>query len=115
MITVGDRIRNRRIELGLSQEEIASRAGYGGKSSICKLERAGNDITMKQVRRLAPALECTQAYLMGWEETDKESESAQNDIKTLKDALSLYEAYSNADPSVRAAVELLLKSSQPDS
>ena len=112
-MTVADRIKKRRMELGLSQEELANRANYKDKTSICHLEHLGNEITMKQVKRLAPALECTQAYLMGWEE--QEPEPAKNDIQALKDALSLYEAYSNADPSVRAAVELLLKSSQPGS
>ena len=66
-MTVADRIKNRRLELHLSQEELAKKAGYTDKTSISKLENAGDTVSMKQINRLAPALECTSAYLMGWE------------------------------------------------
>lgn len=66
-MTVADRIKNKRIELNLSQEELAKKAGYNDKTAISKLEHAGNNITLKQVKRIAPALEVTPEYLMGWE------------------------------------------------
>ena len=67
-MTVADRIRERRRELNLSQSELAQKAGYTDKTSISKLEHAENDISMKQISRLAEALETTPAYLMGWED-----------------------------------------------
>lgn len=69
-MTVADRIREMRLSLGLSQSELAVRAGYSDKTAISKFENAGNDITMKQVRRIAKALGTTDKYLMGWEEND---------------------------------------------
>ena len=66
-MTVADRIKNKRIELGLSQTELAERAKYSDKTAISKIEHSGNEITMKQVRRIAGALGVTTEYLMGWQ------------------------------------------------
>lgn len=59
------RIRTRREELGLSQEELALRMGYKSKSSINKIEMGVNDIPQSKVIAFAQALETTTAYLMG--------------------------------------------------
>ena len=40
---LSSRIRQRREQLGLSQEELAARMGYRSKSSITKLEKGIND------------------------------------------------------------------------
>lgn len=37
-MTIGERIRNRRIELNMTQEELAKKAGYKSRSSINKIE-----------------------------------------------------------------------------
>lgn len=65
-MTVGERIRKRRIELNLSQEELAKRMGYSGKSSICKAETWGNEITTMKVKKFADALDVSFEYLMGY-------------------------------------------------
>lgn len=66
-MTVGERIKELRIEFGLSQDELAKRAGYSDKTAISKLEHAGNNITLKQVKRIAIALEASPEELMGWD------------------------------------------------
>ena len=43
MSELSRRILQRRLELGLSQEELAQRMGYRSKSSITKLEKGVND------------------------------------------------------------------------
>ena len=70
-MTVGERIKYKREQLGLSQTELAERANYSDKSAISKLEHSGDSISMKQVERLAQALNCSSQYLMGWEEEKK--------------------------------------------
>lgn len=70
-MTVGERIKLKREQLGLSQTELAVRANYSDKSAISKLEHSGDNISMKQVERLAQALNCSSQYLMGWEEEKK--------------------------------------------
>ena len=61
------RIRQRREELGMSQEELASRMGYRSKSSITKIEKGINDIPQNKVEDFAAALETTTAWLLGLE------------------------------------------------
>lgn len=75
-MTVADRIKARREELGLTQEDLALKMGYKGKGSVCKIESSGNRLTLKTVEKYALALNCTESYLMGWEdEPDLLSES----------------------------------------
>ena len=64
---VGDKIKQRRIELGLSQEELAKRTGYKSRSSINKIE-VSRALPLSKVERVALALECSPAYLLEWEE-----------------------------------------------
>ena len=112
-MTVADRIKLKREELNLSQEELAKKIGNKDKSTISKIEKSGNDITMKNIQRIANALGVTSQYLLGWEdvpELEYETEKA-TIVKKNKneEALKLYELYQQADPSIKAAIETLLK------
>ncbi len=60
-----ERIKSRREELGLSQEELAHRVGYKDRSSIAKIESGVNDITQSKIAIFAKALETTTLWLMG--------------------------------------------------
>lgn len=66
-MTVADRIKYRREELGYTQSELADKVGYSDKTSISKIENSGNDISMKKLRKIADALSVSVSYLMGWE------------------------------------------------
>lgn len=66
--SIHDRIRERRIELGLSQDQLAAKMGYKSRSSINKIESGQTDIARNKLVQLAEALLTTPAYLMGWEE-----------------------------------------------
>ena len=65
MSTIYERIRARRIELGLTVEELAKKMGYKDKSSISKIENGKADIPQSKVTAFARALNTTTAYLMG--------------------------------------------------
>ena len=56
-IEFGKRVKARRIELGMSQEELALKAGYNGRSSISLVELGKRDIPASKVQALAKALE----------------------------------------------------------
>ena len=62
---LADKVRKRRIELGMSQEELAFEMGYKSRTSINKIE-GGRPVTQKIIYRLAQALNVSPAYLMGW-------------------------------------------------
>lgn len=74
MTTIAERIRNRRLELGMSQDELARLMGYKSRSSIYKIEASGQDLPRKKIVKLAEALHTTPEYIMGWEEKPKEKE-----------------------------------------
>lgn len=67
-MTIGKRIRRRREELGLSQDDLAKMMGYSGRSSISVVELDKRDITWENVCKYAKALKCTPSYLMSWED-----------------------------------------------
>ncbi|MCD8376773.1 MAG: LexA family transcriptional regulator [Oscillospiraceae bacterium] len=73
MSTIGSRIRARRIELGLSQDELGKKLGYKSRSSINKIELNQRNLTQSKIKAIADALDTTPAYIMGWEQPDSPS------------------------------------------
>ena len=67
-MTVGERIKQRRIDLGITQTDLAKKMGYKTKSTICEVEKSGNNLTQSRISKFAEALGVTPAYLMGWED-----------------------------------------------
>ena len=113
---LGLRIKNKRIELGISQEELASRMGLKSKSTICKIERGEDNLTADSVKKYAKALGVSPDYLVGWEDShgNKTVSKLLIEVQAEEEAKAkrLYELYSQAIPEVQSAVDLLLKSSQ---
>ena len=68
MTTIGDRIKSRREELGLTQDDLALKLGYKSRSSINKIEKDGRNLPQKKILDIALALDTTVAYIMGWHE-----------------------------------------------
>lgn len=63
---IGDRIRERRKALGLTQTELAQRLGLTSKAAISTVENNKEDMTTERIRKYAEALDTTPQYLMGW-------------------------------------------------
>lgn len=85
-MTIGERIKNRRLELELSQDELAKKVGYKSRSSINKIELS-RSLPLSKVQQMADALETTPGYLMGW------TPEAEQNINQVKNAIM------NAKPS----------------
>ena len=62
----GNKVRERRLKLGLSQEELASRAGVH-RTYIGMIERAEKNITLENIEKIAKALEIPIDKLMNLE------------------------------------------------
>uniref|UniRef100_UPI0023F75FF2 helix-turn-helix domain-containing protein n=1 Tax=Phascolarctobacterium succinatutens TaxID=626940 RepID=UPI0023F75FF2 len=71
MTTIGDRIKARRLELDMSQDELARLVGYKSRSSINKIESDGRLLPQRKIMEIATALNTTPAYIMGWEESNQ--------------------------------------------
>lgn len=113
-MTVGERIKNRRLELGMSQDELAAKMGYSGKTTISKAETCGDNITTTKIHKYADALNCSFSYLMGWEETMTES-TAELSIDMLDDpvfvdyAKKLFYADQKVKDQVYSYIDFLLR------
>lgn len=117
-MTVGDRIKTRRIELNLSQDELAKKVGYKSRSSIQKIECA-RKLPLDKVELMASALECSISYLMDWEDEDgiKTPHGELNDIYARNLAIQasdreLLDLYHNMLPEAQDSVVQLIKSLQ---
>lgn len=68
--TTGERIRKRRLELGLSQTELARRVGFETKGSISKIENSDRNLNQSKIKLIADALQTSPDYIMGWNDTE---------------------------------------------
>lgn len=69
---VGDNIKKRRIELGMTQDELAQKAGYSSRSTINKIENSEYDIPQSKLQKIADALDTTPAHLLDYDDDDNE-------------------------------------------
>lgn len=67
---IGERIRTKREELGISQEELAKKIGYKSRSSINKIEKDGRGLPQTKILLIAKALDTTPSYLLGWDDNE---------------------------------------------
>ena len=65
---IGEIIKKRREELGMSQDELAKKLGYKSRSSIYKIEIGENDIPHSKIDSFAAALKVSHGYLLGWDD-----------------------------------------------
>ena len=108
-------IKNRRMELKLTQTELARKVGYADKGMVSRVENGKVDLSQSQIMKFADALEIEPSALMGWNEPlaietyqrgDREKEVLTEYAKRL------YEHYQKASPEIQKAVDLLLKADQ---
>ena len=62
---LGERIKSRRKELRMSQEELGNRIGFT-KSSISRIEHGDRTVSFENINKIASVLEVDQKWLLGW-------------------------------------------------
>ncbi len=60
------RIKTRREQLNMGQDELAQILGYKDKSAICRIETGRNHVKLDMIMAFSKALKTSPAYLMGW-------------------------------------------------
>ena len=63
-MSAGENIRKRRVELDMSQQQLADALGYKTRSSIAKIEKADSDITNSKLVSFANVLQTTVGFLL---------------------------------------------------
>lgn len=110
---LAEKVKMRREQMGLSQEELALRMGYKSRSSINKIE-TGRPVTQKIIARLAEALDVSIPYLMGWEEKPAEELQGMGALAAQllldQDAAQMAREYMQLSEADRYAVRLVIAS-----
>ena len=73
-MTTGEKIKQRRMELGWSMRDLAKRMGYANQSAISRIEKGEIDIPQSKVVKFAEVMGTSIAFLMDWEEVRKKND-----------------------------------------
>lgn len=73
MLDLYKNIKQLRLELGLTQSELAKRLGYSDKSMIAKIEKGEVDLAQSKISAFAKALNTSEIELMGWDNSPNTS------------------------------------------
>lgn len=107
-MSLADKVRTRREELGMNQTELAIKMGYKSRVSINKIEK-GREVSQKIIVRLAEALDVTPAYLMGWEDSPEEQAEYEASILMDEELMSLICEYKCLNDEQKKAVRQMIK------
>lgn len=72
MIALYKNIKDRRLELKMTQTELAEKVGYADKGMISRIENGKVDLSQSQVLKFADVLDVAPGYLMGWQENKQD-------------------------------------------
>jgi repressor LexA len=84
---IGAKIKQRRLELGWSQRELAKKMGYKDNTTLTKIERGLVDVSQSRVMQFSQVLDVSIAYLMDWEDEEKQKQSAESELSNQKKEL----------------------------
>lgn len=111
-MTIGDRIKARRIELGMSVEELGKRLGKN-RTTVYRYETGYiENLPIDILEPIAKALHTTPAYLMGWEEVKKNNDAITDIIirlRTDNDFLEIVKRLDGLEPDKLSGLLALLK------
>lgn len=118
MTKISDRIKQRRIELNMSQDDLAKKLGYKSRSSINKIERDASGLPQTKIAAIAKALDTTPSHIMGWDEEIEErpSEMATQFATMLKDPdfIELFEEYKKLNPEGKKMIKKIIRNLTDD-
>ena len=66
-MTIGERINSRRLELGLTQDEVAKKAGTALQTIFKYENNIISNIPIDKIKKLAKALNVNEAWLIGFD------------------------------------------------
>lgn len=81
-MNIGDRIRQLREQLGLTQEEVGNKIGVT-KATVNRYETGEIDIKRTIAIKLADVLNSTPSYIMGWEPDPSSEESHKSPVSSF--------------------------------
>jgi repressor LexA len=110
-MTIGDRIKEKRIEKGYSLRDLAQIMKYH-HSTIGKIENNLVDLPQSRIAQFAEALGTTPAFLMGWEDEQKKNDALADIVVRLRTDSELFDvvqAICNLDREKLSSLSTFLK------
>lgn len=105
MLKLYENIKERRLALGMTQQQLADSVGYdSGKSMIAKIEAGRVDLTQSKICEFATALKTTPSDLMG----DVDC----NEVVLTNEEMEIVKSYRESDREKRDLIKRLLAYSE---
>lgn len=83
---IGEKIKQKRLDLGYSQEELAKLLNYRSETTIHKIEIGKINLNSKKLLEIADILKTTPYYLLGVDKKEIDSNGKYwSKIKTIKE------------------------------
>lgn len=105
-MTVGERIRDRRKQLGYSAEYLSDKLGCSPATMYRYENGYIEKVPISTVATIAEILKTTPAYLMGWEDVEKSGQPADGELSEVKRGLIQF-AQSLTDEQAALALRVL--------
>ena len=115
-VVLGQRLKSAREQAGLSQEELARRLGYKSKSSISKIERGVQKMTLSAIKGFAQELGLKSSALVEWQALEFKDDSARpsSESPELQKLLALAKKAPTKDVNMAIAVLKALRSARKE-
>ncbi len=111
MLTLYKNIKQKRLELKMSQDTLAELTGYKDRSSIAKIEKGEVDLAESKIREFAKALKTSPQDLMGWDNDESQAidETAilAKKISQNKALLAIFESIKDSPPENLKAMQVM--------
>ena len=113
-MSIGQRIRERRMELGWTQRDLAAKMEYSNNSTIARIEAGNVDVPQSRIVQFSKVLGVSVAHLMGWDEEIEAQpvEMAERHAEMVMDAdlNELFEDFKLLNASERQIIKDLARS-----
>lgn len=112
-LQIGQRIRDRREELGMSQNDLAELAGYTSRSTIARIEAGEIDLPQSKISAIAKALMVDPKYIFGWTDdapgVDEDLMALREQLRRSPETRMLFDVTKHATPEQIKLVAEMLK------
>lgn len=107
-ISVGQRIKERRMALGMTQRDLAAALDYAHHSTVARIESGAVDLSQSRLAQFAEALHTTTAWLMGWEKEPEDLADLAAALIQDPGMLALFEKIRGLSASDQEAVRVMV-------
>ena len=109
-MTIGERIKARREEMGWTLRDLATKMGYSNHSTVARAEAGKIDLPQSRIVQFANVLGVTPGYLMGWQENPEAAGKLAADVLKDPELLQLAQDFQQLDAADRGTVLALVSS-----